>query len=56
MTDICNICGKSVEWGSGRYVNRIPDLNEKEIRVKMGRPFPEGDFVCAECDVRKENE
>ncbi len=53
MTDICNICGKSVEGGSGKYVNRIPDFTEKATRLDMGRRFPEGDFVCAECDVRK---
>ncbi|CAG0981365.1 hypothetical protein METP3_02101 [Methanosarcinales archaeon] len=54
--ELCSFCGKSVAWGSGKYVNRIPDLNEKEIRLKMGRPFPEGEFVCADCDVRTENE
>jgi len=55
-SEICSICGKSVAWGSGRYVNRLPDLIEKEIRLKMGRPIPEGDFVWPECDVRTEYE
>lgn len=56
MTEICNICGKSVEWGSGKYVNRAPDFNDREIRLNMGRPFPEGDFVCAECDTKREKQ
>jgi hypothetical protein len=29
MTEICNICGKSVEWGSGKYVNRFQILTKK---------------------------
>jgi hypothetical protein len=52
--EICNICGKSVAWGSGKYINRIPDCNDRETRFSMGRPFPEGDFVCAECDARRD--
>ena len=48
--EICNECGQSVKFGSGRFVNRIPDLNDTETRVEMGKPFPEGDFLCAICD------
>ena len=51
MTAICNECGRSVAWRSGRYVNRIPDLNSVEVRKEMGKPFPEGDYVCEECDM-----
>ena len=51
--EICNECGKSVKFGSGKYVNRVPDLNDAEYRKEeMGKPFPEGDFVCAECDEK----
>lgn len=50
MSEICNECGRSVEFGSGNFVNRIPDLNTLEERKEMGTPFPEGDFVCADCD------
>ena len=52
MTDveICNECGRSVAWGSGCYVNRVPDLNDIETRREMGKMFPEGDYMCAECD------
>jgi len=49
-TEVCNECGKSVKWGSGLYVNRILDFNEFEDRVEMSKPFPEGEFICTECD------
>jgi hypothetical protein len=54
MTDepneVCNECGRSVEFGSGWFVNRVPDLNTVKTRIKMGKSFPKGDFICAECD------
>jgi len=50
MTEVCNECGRSVRLGSGWFINRVPDLNEPQERRGMGRPFPEGDFICAECD------
>jgi hypothetical protein len=50
--EICNECGKSVKWGSGNFVNRVIDLNDIETRIEMGKPFPNGDFVCAECDYQ----
>ncbi len=49
---ICNECGKSVAWGSGLFVNRIRDLNTKEERMEMGKPHPEGDFICVECESK----
>lgn len=48
--EICNHCGNSVAWGSGRFVNRIPDFNDIEIRKFFERKNPSGDFVCAQCD------
>jgi len=48
--ELCNECGHSVAPGSGRFVNRIPDLNPPEDRKEMGKPYPSGEFVCAECD------
>lgn len=48
--EICNECGNSVKFGSGLYVNRVHDFNDKEYRIEMGKPFPEGDFICIECD------
>ena len=55
-TEICNQCGKSVAWGSGRFVNRVPSFDDEETRRENGYPFPKGDFTCAECDdnARKE--
>jgi hypothetical protein len=48
--EYCSICGDSVIGGSGKFVNRVPDLNSPEERWDMGRRFPFGDWVCAECD------
>ena len=48
----CNECGRSVVWGSNLYVDRVPDLNSVEERKEMGKPYPEGNFVCRECDNR----
>lgn len=56
MTEICNECGRSVAGGSGRFVNRIPDLNDVETRKQMGKPFPDGDFMCQECEDKYYNE
>lgn len=52
MSEICNECGRSVKWGSGWFINRISDCDEPEERKEMGKPFPEGDFICAECDEK----
>ncbi len=54
--EICNECGRSVKWGSGLYVNRVLDLNDYETRVKMGKPFPEGEYICRECEEKINNE
>jgi len=50
-SDTCNECGHSVAWGSGRFVNRVPDLNDVALRREMGKPFPKGDYLCEECDL-----
>ncbi len=50
MSETCNECGESVRLGSGRFVNRVPDFNEPEDRREMNKPYPEGDYQCAECD------
>lgn len=57
--EICYECGESVTWGSGKFVNRIPNLNSYEERkIEMNVPYPEGEWLCAECDykIRRENE
>ena len=48
--EICNECGASVKFGSGHFVNRVPDLNDHETRFEMGKPFPQGEFICSKCD------
>lgn len=51
--DICNECGHSVKPGSGNFVNRVPDCNDVETRKENGKRFPEGDFICAECENKR---
>lgn len=48
--EFCNHCGNDVSFGSGRFVNRIPDLNEVPDRITNNLKFPLGDFVCQKCD------
>ena len=50
--EICNECGRSVAFGNGWYINRVPDLNTIEERREAGKPFPEGGWLCAECEAR----
>ena len=50
--DICNECGKSVRAGTGLFVNRISDFNDFETRKEMGKPFPNGEYICATCNER----
>lgn len=54
--EICNECGNSVKLGSGRFVNRIPDLNSSKERQDMGKPYPLGDYICADCESSYEAE
>ncbi|MFA4935870.1 MAG: hypothetical protein WC568_08550 [Candidatus Methanoperedens sp.] len=51
LIEICNHCGKKVSWGSGRFVNRVPDFNDVFTRIANNLEFPLGDFVCDECDT-----
>jgi hypothetical protein len=48
--ETCNECGKSVAFGSGNFVNRTPDFNSVADREAMGKPYPYGDYICAECE------
>lgn len=43
--EICNQCGQSVAWGSGRYVNRIPSF------WGMGEAPYDSEWMCAECQA-----
>ncbi len=47
----CNECGQSVRIGTGRFVNRVIDLNSYQTRKEMGKPYPDGNYQCAECDT-----
>lgn len=50
LIEICNHCGEDVSLGSGKYINRIPDLNDILTRMENGLVFPFGDFICGECN------
>ena len=56
MSDICVECGNSVKFGSGRFVNRIPVFDDRETNVACGRPFPDGEWLCAECEEKWDKE
>jgi len=49
-TQRCNHCGRSVAWGSGWFVNRVPDFNDIATRRHLKRKYIWGNFVCIECD------
>jgi len=50
--EICNHCGRGVWFGSGWFVNRVPDFNDLSTRIENNLKYPEGDFVCIECDTK----
>jgi hypothetical protein len=56
LVEICNHCGRSVSFGSGLFVNRVPDFNDIATRIANGLIFVKGDFVCRECDSRSNYE
>ena len=53
--EICYECGRSVARGSGRFVNRIPSFDDEETRKEMNVPYPEGGWLCAECDLKRQS-
>lgn len=46
----CCECGELVMPGTERFVNRIPMLDDYETRVEQNRPYPEGEWICSECE------
>jgi hypothetical protein len=52
IIEICNECGRNVSFGSGLFINRVIDFDYYKIRKKMNKPFPEGDYICRECDKK----
>jgi hypothetical protein len=56
LVEICNHCGRDVSFGSGLFVNRVPDLNDIPTRIENNLKYPEGDFVCVKCDSKSSDE
>jgi len=54
--EMCNECGQSVRAGSGKFVNRVIDFSGYKTRKEMGKPFPVGDFMCAECETEQDEQ
>jgi hypothetical protein len=50
--EICNECGRSVNFGSNLFINRIPDFDDYKTRKENGKPFPKGDYICRECEAK----
>lgn len=48
--EICSECGRSVAMSSRLFVNRVVDFIDYEQRLEMNKPFPEGAFICRECE------
>ena len=53
LNEFCNHCGRSVRFKSGLFINRIPDFNDIETRKINGLRFPIGDFICIDCDEKR---
>ncbi|GAG69279.1 unnamed protein product [marine sediment metagenome] len=51
---MCVECGRSVKGGSGYFVNRVPVCDDLQTKIDGGRPFPEGEYECAECDSARD--
>ncbi len=49
MKVICSKCGRSMAFGSGLYLYRVPVPHTTEERRMMRKPFPEGDYLCLDC-------
>ncbi len=51
MKEICRHCGKSVEPGSGLFVNRVPSLDDEKTHIEMGASHSKGGFTCRVCNA-----
>ena len=49
--EICCECGKSVASSSGSFINRVIVFDDYETKVERGCPYPEGGFICSECET-----
>lgn len=52
LIEICNECGRDVSLHSGLFIDRVVDLDDCKIRKQMSKPFPEGDYICRECEEK----
>jgi len=53
-TEVCYECGHSVAWGSGKFVNRIPA--DMPAGQENWSKAPHGEWLCAECHDREEDD
>ncbi len=52
--EMCHECGQSVRAGSGKFINRVIDSGGYKTRKQMGKPFPIGEYICAECETEQD--
>ena len=50
ISETCCVCGRDVSHSSALFANRVPELNDYQTRIEMGRGYPHGDWVCIICD------
>lgn len=50
--EICNECGRSVNFGSNLFIDRVPDLDDYKTRKENGKSFPKGDYICREYEAK----
>jgi hypothetical protein len=48
---ICCQCSRPVSPGSGLFADRMSEANDENTGMDMGRPYPWGDYLCAQCDA-----
>ncbi|MGI0141302.1 MAG: hypothetical protein ACREBF_01475 [Candidatus Micrarchaeales archaeon] len=46
----CNECGRNVASRSGLFVDRTASFDNYKTQTLMGKPFPNGGFMCRECN------
>ena len=51
IDEICCECGKSTKIGSGRFLYRIPITDDFEVNKALGRAYPNGRWLCKQCDI-----
>ena len=54
--EMCVECGRSVKLGSGGFVNRVPVFDDLQTRKDMAYSFPEGEYICVECDGARDKD